>query len=258
MLIDSHCHLDLLDLEKYQGNLDLAIQAAKEQGVSQILNVSVDLEHLPQVLAIANQYENVDASVGIHPNEPVTPDEPTLEQLIELARPAKVVAIGETGLDYYRTEANNEYQKERFRRHITAAKALAKPLIIHTRAARADTIQILREESANKIRGVMHCFTEDWEMAKKALDLDFFISFSGIVTFKNAEELRQVALQTPLERMLIETDAPYLAPVPMRGKSNEPAYVRYVAEFLAELKGISFEILAEQTTRNYFDLFHHN
>lgn len=257
MLVDSHCHLDLLNLEKYTDNLDLALQAAAEQGITRILNVSVDLERLPKVLAIANQYPHVDASVGIHPNEPNTPEEPSLEALIQWAKPDKVVAIGETGLDYYRTESNPEFQKERFRRHITAAKELKKPLIIHTRAARVDTIQILREENANTVRGVMHCFTEDWEMAKKALDLDFFISFSGIITFKNAEELRQVALQVPLEKMLIETDAPFLAPVPMRGKSNEPAYIRYVAEFIAELKQIPFELFAEQTTKNYFTLFHH-
>lgn len=254
MLVDSHCHLDRLNLEKYQGELELALQAAKEQDVSYILCVCVELEELPNILKIAEQYEHIWASVGLHPTE--ERPEPSEEQLIKLAAHPRIIAIGETGLDYYRCEADAvDWQRERFRTHIRAAKASNKALIIHTRQAQADTIQILTEENARDVGGVMHCFTESWEMAKQALDLGFYISFSGIVTFNNAKVLQEVAKKVPLERMLIETDAPYLAPVPMRGKPNEPAYVKYVAQFLADLKAVSYLKLAEQTTKNFFDVF---
>lgn len=253
-LVDSHCHLDRLDLLTYNGKLDLALMAAKEQGVMHILCVAVSLENIPVVTAIAERYPHISASVGVHPTEE-SAQEITLEQLLHFGNHPKVVAVGETGLDYYRHEGDLAWQQQRFRTHIQAAKQLNKPLIIHTRMARDDTIRILQEERAQEIGGVMHCFTEDWKMAKQAIDLNFYISISGIVTFRNATELKEIAKQVPLDRLLIETDAPYLAPVPMRGKPNEPAYVRYVAEYIAELRGISVTALAEQTTTNFFSLF---
>jgi len=254
MIIDSHCHLDQLDLTAYNGNLDAAINAAKVKGVEHILNVCIDMENFPAVLSIAEQYDHVTASVGLHPNEQGGHD-PSIDELVKLATHEKVVAIGETGLDYYRSEGAVEWQRERFRRHIAAAKQLKKPLIIHTRQAREDTIKIMQEEKVADIGGVMHCFSETWEMAQQAIELGFYISFSGIVTFKNARELHEVAIKTPLENMLIETDAPYLAPVPYRGKSNEPAYVHYVAERIAELKQVPYEKVAQQTTDNFYQLF---
>ncbi len=254
MLVDSHCHLDRLDLTPYQGDLSLALDAAKKNSVQHILCVCIDLDNFPKVLAIAENYPDVSASVGIHPTEVIT-TEPSVEELVQLATHPKVVALGETGLDYYREQTNKEIQQERFRRHIRTAKKVAKPLIVHTRQARADTIAILKEEGADEVGGVLHCFTEDLDMAQKAIEINFYISFSGIVTFQNAKELQEIAKQIPLERMLIETDAPYLAPVPYRGKSNEPAYVRHVAEYIAQLRGISFEELAKKTTENFFNLF---
>lgn len=254
MLIDSHCHLDQLDLTLFNQDLNNALAAAKQNGVTHILNVCIDLKNFPRVLEIAKEHPYVYASVGLHPNEQVD-EEPTSEELIQYALDKKIVAIGETGLDYYRSEGDLTWQQDRFRRHIEAAKKSGKPLIVHTRQAREDTITILKEEEAAQAGGVLHCFTEDWTMAKKALDLDFYLSFSGIITFKNAVELHEVVKQTPLEKILIETDAPYLAPVPFRGKPNQPAYVRYVAERIAELKNVTFEKVAEQTTKNFFDLF---
>lgn len=254
MLVDSHCHLDQLDLTPYQGNLDLALAAAKKNGVNHFLCVCIDLENFKNIKTIAEKYENVQITVGLHPNEKVE-IEPSIENLMQYANHPKVVAIGETGLDYFRSQGDIEWQRQRFRTHIQTARKLDKPLIIHTRQAQEDTIRIMVEESADTIGGVMHCFTENWDMAKKALDLGFYISFSGIVTFVNAIELKEVAKKVPLDALLIETDSPYLAPVPFRGKPNEPAYVRYVAEHIAELKGIPFEEVAEQTTFNYFKLF---
>jgi TatD DNase family protein len=254
MLVDSHCHLNRLDLSNYKGDLNAALAFAKEQGVSQILCVSVVLEDLPHMIAIARAHENIYVSTGLHPTES-THMEPNVEDLIVLASDPLIIAIGETGLDYYRCEGDTTWQQNRFRTHIQAAKKLNKPLIIHTRQAREDTIAIMREENAQDAQGVMHCFTETWEMAQQAMDLNFYISFSGIVTFKNAKELQDLAKKVPLDRMLIETDAPYLAPVPFRGKPNEPAYVRYVAEFIAELRGVSLEEIAEKTTENFERLF---
>lgn len=222
-----------------------------ENKVTHALNVSVTLEDFPRVQAVAAQYEHIYASVGVHPDyEEVGPL--SVEQLVELARLPKVVAIGETGLDYYRLKGDLEWQRERFRTHIRAARQCGKPLIIHTRSAAADTIRIMREEGADVVGGVMHCFTENWETAQAAMDLGFYISFSGIVTFKSALDLKDVARQVPLDRMLIETDSPYLAPVPFRGKTNEPAYVRYVAEEIARLRGVAVESVAEHTTSNFF------
>lgn len=252
-LVDSHCHLYMLDLAADGGDLNHVFERAKRNGVNYFLNVCVSIGEFPQVIATAEQYDFVKASVGVHPNEQ---DELyTPEKLLELAKHKEVIAIGETGLDYFRSTGDLTWQQDRFRAHIDVAKTVRKPLIIHTRDAKADTLQIMREERANEIGGVMHCFTEDWETAKQALDLGFYISFSGIVTFKNADVIQSVAKQIPLDRMLIETDAPYLAPNPMRGKSNEPGYVRYTAEYLAAMRGITLETLATQTTDNFFNLF---
>ena len=219
-----------------------------------MLCVSIDLEAYPAMQALVADYPEVSISVGVHPNEEAG-QEPSLGQLVELAADPKNVAIGETGLDYFRSDGDLEWQRERFRVHIAAAKACGKPLIIHTRDAREDTIRVMREEQAEAAGGVMHCFTENWEMARQALDLGFYISFSGILTFRSAEDLREVARRVPLERVLIETDSPYLAPVPHRGKPNQPIYVRQVAECLAELRGLTPEALAEITRDNFFRLF---
>lgn len=254
MLVDSHCHLDRLDLTAYQGNLGLALEAAKKVGVGHILCVSIDKDNARAVIEIADTYPNVTASVGVHPTEEAELDL-TYNELIELASHPRVVAIGETGLDYYRSSGDLTWQQQRFRRHIHAAKHTNKPLIVHTRDAREDTLAILREEKAADVGGVLHCFTENWEMAQQAILLNFYISFSGIITFQNAQALRDVAKQVPLDKILIETDAPYLAPVPFRGKTNEPAYVYHVAAALAQLHNISFEEIAKITTENFFRLF---
>lgn len=252
-LVDSHCHLDLLDLSVDGGDLTKVIQRAQEQGVQHLLNVCINLKDFPTVLNTAINYPFVSASVGLHPNER---DETFNEEILfKLAQHPKVVAIGETGLDYFRTQGAVEWQRDHFRAHIQVSKKLQKPLIVHTRQAKEDTIRIMEEEGASQIGGVMHCFTEDWEMAQRALDMNFYISFSGIVTFKNAATIQSVAKKVPLERMLVETDSPYLAPNPHRGKANEPSFVRFTAEYLAQLRGISLAELAEQTTQNFFSLF---
>ena len=253
MLVDSHCHLDRLDLTQHQNSLDNALDAAKQENVNYFLCVCIDMDNYQNVIDIAECYPHVSASVGLHPTELVE-NEPTLEELVARGQHPKIVAVGETGLDYYR-DSHKALQQERFRCHIRAAIALNKPLIVHSRSAREDTIRILQEEHADKVGGVLHCFTEDWPMAEKAIALNFYISFSGIITFQNAVSLKEVAKQVPLEKMLIETDAPYLAPVPYRGKPNEPAYVKYVAEEIARLKNISFEEVAKKTTENFFRLF---
>jgi TatD DNase family protein len=250
-LVDSHCHINFDPLGEETGAV---LQRARENGVQHMLCVSVNLEDYPQVLELARQHENVFASAGVHPNEKEGRD-PTTEELVDLARDPAVVAIGETGLDYFRSEEAMDWQHERFRKHIRAAIAAGKPLIIHTRDAARDTMDILREESARDAGGVMHCFVEDWEVATQALDIGFYISFSGIVTFKNAGDLREVARKVPRDRILVETDSPYLAPVPYRGKTNEPSYVRFVAEALAELRKEDLEEFCEQTTDNFFRLF---
>ena len=254
MLVDSHCHLDRLDLAPYDGQLQGALDKAGEAGVSHMLCVCIDLEHLDDVLNPAIEHDNIFASVGVHPNEHEGED-PNIERLTSLAQHTRVVAIGETGLDYFRSEGDLEWQRDRFRTHIRAAKQIDKPLIIHMRDATEDTLQIMHEESAGDIGGVMHCFVEDLEVAKRALDLNFHISFSGIVTFKNTHALKDVAKRLPIEKMLVETDSPYLAPVPYRGKPNVPEYVRHVAEHIAQLRDTSLEAIAETTTENFFSLF---
>jgi TatD DNase family protein len=252
-LTDSHCHLNF---EHLLNNLPQVLQNARENGVGYMLCVGVTIEKLPEVLALAHEYPNIFASVGVHPDEQRGRD-PSVDELVHLANDPRVVAIGETGLDYYRIKGDMTWQQDRFRRHIRAACVSHKPLIIHTREAAADTIRVLQEEGAESVGGVMHCFTESWETARVALDLGFYISFSGIITFRNADSLRAVAAKVPADRLLIETDAPYLAPVPYRGKTNEPAFVRYVAEELAKLRGVSLDELARTTTQNFFTLFKH-
>ena len=250
-LIDSHCHLPMIEAE---GGAAAVIEAARAAGVERMLCVAVDLATFPQVLQVARDFECVSASVGMHPNAQGEP-ELDVETLAGLADDSEVVAIGETGLDYYRSEGDLEWQRQRFRRHIRAAKAIGKPLIIHSREARGETVKILAEEKAETVGGVMHCFVDDLDTAQQAMDLGFYISFSGIVTFKNAPELREVARQVPLERLLVETDAPFLAPAPHRGKQNEPAYVRFVAEKIAELHQLELAQVATAVCRNYAALF---
>ena len=254
MLVDSHCHLDRLDLTPFGDSFDELMRSTREAGVGHILCVCIDLESYPAMAALVAPYPWVSVSVGVHPNDRDRRD-PSAQELVDLAADPRNVAIGETGLDYFRSEGDLDWQRDRFRRHIAAARAAGKPLIIHTRAAREDTIRVMQEEGARDAGGVMHCFTEDWTMAKQALDMGFYISFSGIVTFNSAGDLRKVAQQVPADRILIETDAPYLAPVPHRGRSNLPQYVDLVAAFVADLRGVSREALVQQTGDNFFRLF---
>ncbi|HUL93545.1 MAG TPA: TatD family hydrolase [Burkholderiales bacterium] len=249
-LVDSHCHLDF---PEFEGKLEELREEMRINGVTHALCISVELAGFPKVLALAESHDNFFASVGVHPDHQAEPV--ATQRLVELARHPRVVAIGETGLDYHRLSGDLEWQRERFRAHIRAARECGKPLVIHTRDAAEDTLRIMREEGAGKVGGVMHCFTETREVAEAALAQGFHISFSGIVTFKNAGLLKDVARTVPLERLLVETDSPYLAPVPHRGKTNRPGLVRYVAEEVARLRGISLEALAEATTRNFFGLF---
>jgi TatD DNase family protein len=251
MLVDSHCHLDFPDLAV---NIDELLANMRENDVGHALCVSVNLQDLPRVLALSENHPNLFASVGVHPDYENL-EEPQSIQLATLACHPRVVAIGETGLDYFRLKGDLEWQRERFRQHIRAARLCNKPLIIHTREAAEDTLRIMEEEGADTVGGVMHCFTESWEVAQRAMALNFYISFSGIVTFKKAIGLKDIATRVPLERMLIETDSPYLAPVPHRGKTNQPAFVKHVAEEIATLRGISLDQVAEATTNNFFKLF---
>ena len=251
MLVDSHCHLNFPELA---GRIDAALALMRDNQVTHALCVSVTLQEFPQVRALAERFPQIYGSVGVHPDYPDVPVV-TEEELVNLADHPKIVAIGETGLDYFRIKDDCEWQRERFRTHIRAARQSRKPLIIHMREAAADTLRIMREERAGDVGGVMHCFTESWEVAQGAMDLGFYISFSGIVTFKNARALKDVAKRVPLDRMLIETDAPYLAPVPFRGKTNEPGLVRYVAEEIARLRDIPLDQVAAATSSNFFRLF---
>lgn len=251
MFVDSHCHLSFPELAGDLAGVLARMQAAR---VEAALNVCTTLEEFPRVLAAADSAPNLYASAGVHPDT-TGAAEPSVADLLRLAEHPKVVAIGETGLDYYRLPEPLDWQRERFRVHIRAARACGKPLIIHTRAAAADTLRLMREEGADQVGGVMHCFTETAEVARQAMDLGFHISFSGIVTFKNARELQSAALTVPLDRLLIETDAPYLAPVPHRGKQNEPSFVPHVAAKLAELHGLDVGEIATQSTENFYRLF---
>ena len=251
-LVDSHCHLPLIE---FDGGLEVILSNAKEAGIGHMLCVSIDLESYPEIKKIATQHPHIFASVGVHPNSDIK-TEPSVELLVELAKDDKnVVAIGETGLDYFRSTGDLGWQHNRFITHINTAIKVQKPLIIHTREAGDDTIAIMREHNADQASGVMHCFVDDYDIAKKALDLGFYISFSGIVTFKNAQQVQDVAKRIPLDRLLVETDSPYLAPVPYRGKTNQPAYVKNVAEFVAELRGITLEKIIRTSTTNFFELF---
>lgn len=251
MLVDSHCHLDFPDLANRMPDVLLRMQ---ENQVGLAVCIGVNLENFPQVLALAEQHEQLYATVGVHP-EYTDVEEPGEERLLTLAAHPKVIAIGETGLDYYWQKDQPEWQRDRFRTHIRAAKRCGKPLVVHTRDSAADTLRVLKEEGADAVGGVMHCFTENWDIARLALDLGFYLSFSGIVTFKNAAIVKEVAQKCPLDRLLVETDSPYLAPVPYRGKPNEPAYVRYVAEEIAKLRSVSIDEVHQATTDNFFSLF---
>ena len=246
MLVDSHCHLDKL------ADTEQALLNARRIGVQHFLCIGIDKANINHVIKLAEDNSDISASVGIHPTELelISPTE-----LSALASHPKVIGIGETGLDYYHEHDDKHVQHENFRTHIRVARELKKPLIVHTRMAREDTLRIMQEEKASDVGGVMHCFTEDWAMAKKAMELNFRISFSGIITFKNAIELQTIAIKIPEDYMLIETDSPWLAPVPYRGKPNEPAYVYHVAQKIAELRQCSVETIAQQTHDNFFNLF---
>lgn len=253
MLVDSHCHLDFPDLAQ---RLPEILQHMQDNAVGAAVCVGVNLEDFPQVLALAEAHPQLYATVGVHP-EYTAVAEPSVADLVQRANHPRVIAIGETGLDYYWQKDRPEWQRARFRTHIRAARECGKPLVVHTRESVDDTLRLLEEEGAGEVGGVMHCFTEDWAAAQRALDLGFHLSFSGIVTFKNAVQVKEVARRCPLDRLLLETDAPYLAPVPYRGKTNEPAYVRHVAEEIARLRDLPLATVMEATTENFFTLFAH-
>jgi len=253
VFVDTHCHLTLLDLSPYDGDIDLAIQAAKDAGVSKMMSISVNLDDHIELSRIATRHPELGYSVGVHPCEDATVmARATTEYLVELAQAEKAWALGETGLDYFHSTDFIAEQKECFARHIQASKIVKKPVVVHTRSAKQDTVDIIRAEGSE--HGILHCFTEDWETAKAVLDCGYYISFSGIVSFKNAQDLRDVAKQVPLDRILIETDSPYLAPVPYRGKSNEPKYVPYVAKALSDVYDKPLEEIAFITTQNFENL----
>lgn len=255
-LVDSHCHLNSIDLSEFGNDMEQVLSKARANGIEHMLCVCVEMSDLPALYQLAENHSNISISVGIHPNIEMS-NELDATQLVKLSEHPSCIAIGETGLDYFRTEtdAARDVQRQRFREHIRAAITSSKPLIIHTRQAAEDTLLLMAEESAATIGGVMHCFAEDWDIAQRALDLNFYISFSGIVTFKNAIALQEVAKKVPLDRMLIETDSPYLAPVPFRGKQNHPALVKHVAEAICELRQMDYETLAAQTTENFYRCF---
>ena len=253
MLVDSHCHLDRIE-ESSCGDVDTILNRARKRGVEKFLCIATSLEGFDNVKAIADEYSDVFCTAGVHPlkKDPFTVNQ---DQLLQQAAQKKVIAVGETGLDYYYSPENAEWQKQSLRTHIAVAREVSKPLIIHTRDAREDTMAILKQEKAEQTGGILHCFTESFEMAEAAIDMGFYISFSGILTFKTADLLREIARKLPLDRILVETDSPWLAPVPFRGKENQPAYVIEVAEQLANLLSISYQDLATQTTENFYRLF---
>lgn len=254
MLVDSHCHLNLIDLAPFNNNMEEVLSQAEANEVEHFLCVCVELSDYPVLEQLAALYPKVSISVGLHPNNE---GEVSAEELVSLAKNSACIAIGETGLDYYRTTTAQEQDRQRlrFREHIKAALISKKPLIIHTRQAAKDTLRVLEEEGAERIGGVMHCFSESLEIAKRAIDLNFYISFSGILTFKNALALQEVAKAIPLDRILIETDSPYLAPIPYRGQQNHPALVKYIAETIARLRGLPYEEVALKTTHNFYECF---
>lgn len=254
MIIDSHCHLDRLKLEPYNGDLSAAIAAAKARGVQQMVCIGISLGNIEEVIRIAQTYPEVVASVGVHPCD-VASGTATIEQLTQWSCQDKVVALGETGLDYHYETDSKALQHESFAMHLTVGGQVGLPVVVHTREAREDTLALIKSYGSLEHSGVLHCFTEDWAMAKQALDLNYYVSISGIVTFKNAEQIREVVRKMPLDRLLVETDSPYLAPIPYRGKPNEPKNVREVAEFVAEVRGMPFEDLAAATTENFYRLF---
>lgn len=253
MLVDSHCHLDFPDLAS---RLPDVLQSMQDNGVDCAVCIAVNLEDFPRVLALAETDARLFATVGVHP-EYTDIEEPTEDRLVELAMHPKVIAIGETGLDYYWHKDKPEWQRQRFRTHIRAARRVGKPLVVHTRESAVDTLRLMQEEGVDTVGGVMHCFTENWDVARQALDLGFYLSFSGIVTFKNAAIVKEVAAKCPLDRLLIETDSPYLAPTPYRGKANQPAYVLHVAEEIARLRSLSLAEIGQASSDNFFTLFKH-
>ncbi|NVK23578.1 MAG: TatD family hydrolase [Gammaproteobacteria bacterium] len=256
-LVDSHCHLDRIDLAKENIEFSELISNASAADVQHLLCVAISMDQFPEMVAKAQQYQQVSFSCGVHPLHVGEDKKYSLDDLKALVEQPRVVAVGETGLDYYYSKDTVAEQQASFAHHINVANQVDKPLIVHTRDARKDTIDILKQNNADKCSGVLHCFTENWEMAKAALDIGFYISISGIVTFKNAVELQDVVKKIPLDRLLVETDSPYLAPVPYRGKQNQPAYVKHVADFIAQLKGVSFDEVATKTTQNFKTLFKH-
>jgi len=251
MLVDSHCHLDFPDLAN---RLPEVLDLMAKNGVGCAVCIGVSLEQMPRILALSEAHSRIFASVGVHP-ESADAREPSEDDLLAVAAHPKVIAIGETGLDYYWHKDAPAWQRERFRTHIRAARACGKPLVVHTRDAAADTLRLMQEEGAGDVGGIMHCFTESWGVAEAALAQGFHISLSGIVTFRNAVALKEVARRVPLDRLLVETDAPFLAPVPFRGKTNQPGYVKHVAEEIARLREIPYEAVVEATTANFFRLF---
>jgi TatD DNase family protein len=257
MFIDSHCHLDRIDLKPYGGDFAAFVAAADQHAIQHMLCIAIDMERYPAMQAMVKPYPQISLSVGVHPNENEG-EEPDLQRLVDLAEDDQVIAIGETGLDYFHGQGDMAWQKQRFRTHIQAALAVNKPLIIHTREAGQEALDILAEEGADQVGGIIHCFTEDWAYAERAMALNFYISFSGIVTFKNAVQIQDVAKRIPADRYLIETDSPYLAPVPYRGKPNYPLYVRHVAEYIADLRGCDTETVARQSSENFYRLFQHH
>ena len=254
MFIDSHCHLDRIDLKPYHDDFDAFVQHARQQQIAHMLCIAIDMERYPSMREMVAPYDDISLSVGVHPN--VTDGrEPSVEELLQLAADDKVIAIGETGLDYFHSQGDLAWQHRRFIDHIDVAKQLNKPLIIHTREAGHDSLDVLRAHGADRVGGIIHCFTEDWAYAEKALELNFYISFSGIVTFKNAQAIQDVAKRVPADRFLIETDSPYLAPAPHRGKPNYPTYVRHVAEYIAHLRETSIDEIARLSRDNFHRLF---
>ncbi|WP_417223166.1 TatD family hydrolase [Amphritea sp.] len=254
MFVDSHCHLDRLDLSVRNNDLQLVMDAAAAKQVSRMLCVAIELQQLPEMLQTVKQFDNVFASAGVHPLH-VAEGMPEIDDLIAYAADPRVVALGETGLDYYYQQDTIAQQQESFIRHLKASTATRLPVIVHTRDAREDTLSLLRQYADSDVGGVLHCFTENWQMAREAMDLNYMISFSGIITFRNAAELREVVRQVPMENLLIETDSPYLAPVPYRGKPNEPQYVVEVAQCVADIKGLRIEEVAEITSHNFERMF---